>query len=140
MKAVAVVIVSDREVSVFRGSVEALAELIAHGDCNGDFSELCNAFPDRVYCRQMKQAIPLILASALTPFHTKCMSLDGHAVCEVDCGRACQSVSAINTNTKVVSAAEALSFKISANEELLTVQERAGMGLPVASSAVGFQF
>lgn len=80
---------------IVRGSVEELHEVISGSACRGDVRELLAAFPEEsFFCFHKKHSVPLELATALTPFHTGKMEIDGHLICEVDCGRACQNATA----------------------------------------------
>ncbi|MEI7891017.1 MAG: hypothetical protein WCI36_03520 [bacterium] len=76
---------------IVKGSISELLAVVAKDGCNGNVRDLCKALPEKVYCHHMKQSIPLSIAPALTPHHSKHLDFSQHLVCEVDCGRSCQS-------------------------------------------------
>lgn len=125
-----------RKLNVIFGSTEELAEMIATGLCNGDISELCGAFEDRVYCHQREQMIPLAMAQALTPFHTRDIGFEGHAICEIQCGRACQYVGFMDNTVgidKVVYSFQ--TFKLGSDSSVLTRSELLAAGEFVSASS-----
>lgn len=77
---------------IVKGSIPELLAVVAKDGCKGNVKDLCKALPENVYCHHMKQSIPLSIAPALTPHHSnKHLNFSQQLVCEVDCGRSCQS-------------------------------------------------
>lgn len=77
---------------VVRGSVAELMEIVAKKDCNGSISKLADVFHEKnIFCHHRGHLVPLALASAITPYHTGRVVINGNLVCEMDCGYACVS-------------------------------------------------
>ena len=99
---------------VVAGSVDELMDVVAAEGCKGNIGDLLEVFPEHLHCHNVRHHVPVAMAKAVTPYHTRHMTHAQHVVCELNCGRACQKVDSSKKGSEFVSSTE--SFKLGLNE------------------------
>ncbi|NTW27352.1 MAG: hypothetical protein HGA36_03440 [Candidatus Moranbacteria bacterium] len=122
-----------KALGVVPGSIAELMDVIVAGDNMQDISALCAAFPDVLYCHQIKRNFPFVMAPLVTPYHKKDITLKGHTICEVDCGRSCQTAHhLVDGKNDFIYSIQA--FKLCIDDEGLTRNELIAAGQLVPAS------